>query len=139
MYGRRNFLGLQLGAAKIVTVVAGVGVVAGGSYAFTASNTVAITPVGEAESATVTGYTSTNNVWTLDSADQTKVQQVAFDLSPVTANTQVYGGADNGTTIGWSSLCTQGTITAGSALETCTFGTEPTAAGITKLAISAVN
>jgi len=57
----------------------------------------------------------------------------------VTASTAVYAGADNGSSIQWSGACTQGTITSGSATETCTFASEPTATSITKLAISAAN
>ena len=55
------------------------------------------------------------------------------------SSTVVYAGADNGTTIQWSSACTQGTITSGSATETCTFASEPTSSSITKLAVSAAN
>jgi hypothetical protein len=57
----------------------------------------------------------------------------------VTASTNTYAGSDNGTTISWSNLCTQGTITTGSATETCVFGTEPTASSTTKLAVSSSN
>jgi hypothetical protein len=114
--------------------------VAADSYAFTASNTVTAGPAGEAESSAVTGYTSSNTAWTIDPSNQTEINQVTFDLNPVTSSTQVYAGDDNGTTITWSSLCSQGAITAQSALETCTFsGTEPTVADTDKLAISAVN
>lgn len=139
MYKHRRSFGLQLGTTKVVALLAVATVVAGGSFAFTASNTVAVTPAGESESAAISGYTSTNNVWTLDSADATKIQKVEFDLNPVTANTKVYAGADNSTTIAWSTLCTQGAITAGTAHETCTFGTEPPVDTLSKLAISAVN
>jgi hypothetical protein len=139
MYRHKGSFGLQLGTTKVVALLAVATVVAGGSFAFTASNTVAVTPAGQSESATISGYTSSNNVWTLDSADATKIQKVEFDLNPVTAATKAYAGADNGTTIGWSSLCTQGAITAGTAHETCTFSTEPPVETLTKLAISAVN
>ncbi|HEV8461822.1 MAG TPA: hypothetical protein VGQ38_14060 [Gaiellaceae bacterium] len=134
----RNF-GLRLGTSKALGVLAVAGVVATGSYAFTASNTVAASPVGEAESATISGYTTSNTVWTIDPVDATKIQKVEFDMDTVTAATKTYAGADNGTTIGWSSLCSQGSITAGSAHETCTFSSEPNVADITKLAVSAVN
>ena len=139
MFRNSRHLGLRLSASKALVVVAVAGVVATGSYAFTASNTVAAAPAGEAESSAVSGYSSSNPVWTIDPADQTSIQKVEFDLSTVTANTVVYAGADNGTTIAWSSTCTQGSITAGLAHETCTFGTEPLVAGITKLAVSAGN
>ena len=127
------------GIPRILVVGVVAVVLAGGAYAFTASNTVASAPVGEGESGALSGYTATSVVWTPDAANPTLVQKVAFSLSTVTASTVVYAGADNGTTISWSSACAQGTITAGSATETCTFGTEPTSSGITKLAVSAAN
>ena len=111
----------------------------GGAYAFTASNTGSQASAGMGESTAVSGYNATSVVWTPDSADPTKIQKVAFTLSTVTASTEVYAGADNGTTIGWSGACTQGTITAGAATETCTFSTEPASTTLTKLAVSAAN
>lgn len=133
-FGRRRF---RLSKVLAVLVVA-VGVM-GASYAFTASNTVPnATQAGQGEG-TVSGYTATSVAWTLDAANPNNVQKVAFTLSPVTASTVVYGGSDNGTTITWSNACTQGTISAGSATETCTFATEPTANATAKLAVSASN
>jgi hypothetical protein len=123
----------------VVVVAAAVMALAGGTYAFTASNTVAQSPAGEGESSSVSGYTASSVAWGLDSSNPANVHQVTFSLSTVTASTAVYAGADNGTTIQWSNTCTQGTITAGSATETCVFGTEPTASGTTKLAVSAAN
>ncbi len=127
------------GISKLVVVLVVVGVVAGGAYAFTASNTVGSAPAGEGESSALSGYTATSIAWTLDSASPDKIQKVAFTLSTVTASTVVYGGADNGSTITWSSACVQGAITSGSATETCTFATEPNTAATTKLAVSAAN
>ena len=115
-----------------------VAVVAGGSYAFTASNTVPTTQAGQGEG-TVSGYTATAVVWGLDASNPSNIHQVVFTLNPVTASTVTYAGSDNGTTISYSSACTQGTITSGSATETCIFGTEPTANATTKLAVSAAN
>jgi hypothetical protein len=126
-------------ATKLVVLAAVVGAVSVGSYAFTASNTVAVTPAGEGASSTISGYTSTNNIWTIDATDATKIQKVAFHLSGVTANTTTYAGADNGTTITWSDACVQTNLALGAADETCTFSTQPLVSGTTKLAISAAN
>jgi hypothetical protein len=131
----KNTFGLPRVLALAVVALA----LGGGAYVFTASNTVASAPAGMGESGAVSGYNATNVVWTPDAANPANIQKVAFTLSTVTASTVVYAGADNGTTIGWSGACTQGTITAGSATETCTFATEPPSSGITKLAVSAAN
>ena len=127
------------GLPKVVALVAVAMALGGGAYAFTASNTVSSSPAGQGESSSMSGYTATNVVWTPDSSNPSNIQKVAFSLSTVTAGTLVYAGADNGSTIQWSSVCSQGTITSGSATETCTFSTEPPASGVTKLAVSAAN
>jgi hypothetical protein len=127
------------GLPKVVALAAVALALGGGAYAFTASNTVSQAPAGMGESGTVSGYTASNVVWTPDASNPSNIQKVAFTLNTVTANTLVYAGADNGTSISWSSACTQGTITAGSATETCTFATEPTSSSVTKLAVSAAN
>ncbi len=124
---------------KLLAIAIAAMTVGGGAYAFTASNTVAGNPAGMGEAGTVSGYTATNVVWTPDAANPTKIQKVAFSLNPVTAGTVTYGGTDDGTTISWSSTCVQGTITSGTATETCTFSTEPTSTSVTKLAVSAAN
>jgi hypothetical protein len=128
-----------LGVPRLIVLGAVVLLVAGGSYAFTASNTVSQSPAGEGESSSLSGYTASSVVWSPDAANPANVHQVSFSLSTVTASTSVYAGADNGSTIQWSNTCTQGTISSGSATETCVFGTEPPASGVTKLAVSAAN
>ena len=127
------------GLPKVVALAAVALALGGGAYAFTASNTVSQAPAGFGESGTVSGYTASNVVWTPDSTNPSNLQKVSFTLSTVTASTVVYAGADNGTSIQWSSACTQGAITSGSATETCTFATQPSASSITKLAVSAAN
>ena len=127
------------GAPKILAVAIAALTLGGGAYAFTASNTVSQSPAGMGESSSVSGYTASNVVWTPDSSNPSNIQKVSFTLGTVTASTVVYAGADNGSTISWSSACTQGTITSGSATETCTFATEPGASTVTKLAVSAAN
>jgi hypothetical protein len=132
---KSSFLGIpKIFAVGIVALA-----LSGGAYAFTASNTVGQNPAGMGESGTVTGYTASSVVWTPDSTNPTLITSVSFALSTVTAATVVYGGSDSGSAITWSSACTHGTITAGSATYTCTFSTEPTSASVTKLAVSAAN
>ncbi len=123
---------------NVLVAIALAALIAGGAYVFTASNTVPASQAGEGEG-TVSGYTASAIVWTLDSANPANIQKVAFTLNPVTASSVVYGGADNGTTITWSSACAQGAISSGSATETCTFGTEPSTSATTKLAVSSAN
>ena len=127
------------GLPKVIALAAVALALGGGAYAFTASNTVSQAPAGMGESGSVSGYTASSVVWTPDATNPANIQKVAFTLNTVTANTVVYAGADNGTSIQWSSACTQGTITSGSATETCTFASEPSSSGVTKLAVSAAN
>ena len=97
----RSSFGLSgLGVTRLLLVIAVVGAVTAGSYAFTASNNVTATPAGMGEG-TVSGYTATSVVWTLDPANQANLQKVAFTLNPVTASTVVYAGSDNGSSITW--------------------------------------
>jgi len=135
MIRRKRFLGLPRFFMVGLVVLA----LAGGTYAFTASNTVASGGVAGEGEGSVSGYTATAVSWSLDSSNPANIHQVSFTLNPVTASTVTYAGADNGTTISWSSACAQGTITAGSATETCTFATEPVTSATTKLAVSASN
>jgi hypothetical protein len=129
-----------LSGPRLAILVAIVLALAGGAYVFTASNTIASGgTAGEGESPTMTGYAATAVSWTLDPANPANIQKVSFSLNPVTASTTVYAGSDNGTTITWSGACAQGTVIAGTATETCTFSTEPTANGTVKLAVSAAN
>ena len=129
----------KLRFVRIAAVIAVAGAVAGGSYAFTASNTVGSSPAGYGESSSISGYTATNVAWTLNPTSPDKVQSVSFTLNTVTASTAVYAGADDGTTVQWSNACSQGSITAGAATETCTFATQPTTQGVLKLAVAAAN
>jgi hypothetical protein len=127
------------GISKILTVAVAALALGGGAYAFTASNTVSGNPAGMGESGVMSGYNATNVVWTPDSTNPTNIQKVVFTLSTVQVGTVVYAGADNLSTIGWSSACVQGAVTAGSATETCTFAVEPPSSTLTKLAVSAAN
>ena len=121
--------------ALLLTLAA---LIAGGAYVFTASNTVPASQAGEGEG-TVSGYTASSIVWTLDPVNPANIQKVAFSLNPVTASSVVYAGADNGSTITWSSACVQSGLSGGTATETCTFGTEPSTNATIKLAVASAN
>jgi len=55
--------------------------IAGGAYAFTASNTVPTSNVG-AGSGSVSGYTVTNVHYALDATTPTNIDQLTFNVSP---------------------------------------------------------
>jgi hypothetical protein len=140
MRGKRHLFGLQLGATKVVSVLALAGIVAGGSYAFTASNTVAGGNAGEGESTALTGFTASNTIWTLDTTNPDQIQKVEFDLASVTDNTVVYAGSKpSAGSITWANVCTTTDVTGTTRHYSCTFGTQPTANGTQNLAVSAVN
>jgi hypothetical protein len=60
--------------------------IAGGAYAFTASNTVPTSNVG-AGSGTVSGYTVTNLHYTLNATTPSNIDQLTFSVSPVIPST----------------------------------------------------
>ena len=129
-----------LAAAKLVPVLLVAGVVAAGSYAFTASNSVASAPAGMGESTSFSGYGATSVKWSLDTSNPSTIDHVNFTLNPVTSATTVYAGADNGSTISWTSPCSiVGSISSGSAQYTCSFSSEPSVSATIKLAVSAAN
>jgi len=67
---------------RIAAVVVLTGAVAGGSYAFTASNTVGTSPAGEGESGAISGYTATNVAWTLNPASPDKISRSRSPSAP---------------------------------------------------------
>ena len=69
----------------IVGLVASLAI-AGGAYAFTASNTVPTSNAG-AGSGTVSGYTVTNLHYTLNASTPTNVDSLTFTVSPAIPNT----------------------------------------------------
>lgn len=71
---------------RVVVAGATAATVAGGAYAFTASNTVPNSTAG-AGSATVSGYTVTNLHYSLDAASPTNIDSLTFNVSPVIPNT----------------------------------------------------
>jgi len=76
----------QLPYARVIVTVVAVMAIAGGAYAFTASNTVPNTTVG-AGSGTVSGYTVTNIHYNLDATTPVNVDSLTFTVSPVIPNT----------------------------------------------------
>ncbi len=77
-----SFLGLK----SLIGMVAAVAVVAGGSYAFTASNTVPATQAGQG-TGTVSGFAITSVAYTLNAATPTNIDAVTFTISPSSATT----------------------------------------------------
>ena len=77
-----SFLGLK----GLIGTLAAVAVVAGGSYAFTASNTVPTTQAGQG-TGTVSGYTVSAVGYTLNASTPTNIDAVTFTISPAPATT----------------------------------------------------
>ena len=75
-----------LGLKSLIGTVAAVAVVAGGSYAFTASNTVPTTQAGQG-TGTVSGYTVSSVAYTLNGSTPTNIDAVTFTISPASATT----------------------------------------------------
>ena len=111
----------------IITVLAIA--IAGGVYAYAASNTVPNTTAG-AGSGTISGYTVSSVVYSLNATTPTNLDQVAFTIAPTTASTVKAQLSSGGT---WYT-CTN---TAGSV--TCNTTTpQATAAAATQLTVVAV-
>jgi hypothetical protein len=75
----RSFSRRTIGALVVA------GVLAGGTYAFTASNTVPASTAGSG-SGTISGYTISSIAYTLDSTTPTNLNAVTFTISPTTAS-----------------------------------------------------
>ena len=72
-----------------ITIIAAVGIgllIAGGAYAFTASNTVPSATVGAGTGA-VSGYTITSIHYSLNATTPTNIDSVSFVISPVVPST----------------------------------------------------
>jgi hypothetical protein len=92
------------------------------AYAFTASNTVPTSKAGDGSGA-ISGYSVSSVVYTLDAADPTMIQKVAFTLDAAATSVQasLTGAAPF-----------QSCVVAGLNV-TCTFATEPTVLSVTNL------
>jgi hypothetical protein len=71
---------------RFVVAVVAAGSIAGGAYAFTASNTVPTSTVG-AGAGTVSGYTVTNVHYTLDTTTPANIDSLTFNVSPSVPST----------------------------------------------------
>ena len=87
-----SFLGLK----SLIGTAAAVAVIAGGSYAFTASNTVPTTQAGQG-TGTVSGYTVTSVAYGLNASTPTNIDTVTFTISPASATTVKAQVATGGT------------------------------------------
>jgi hypothetical protein len=122
---------------KIIVAAIVILAVAGGAYAFTASNTVPATTAG-AGSGVVSGYTITNIHYVLDTTTPANIDSMTFSVSPVIPSTSggvvtaqatlSTGGPDNYS-------CT--TNTAGALVTCATTVPQLTAATITGVTIVA--
>ncbi len=101
---------------RILVALLCAGVLAGGTYAYTASNTVAATRAGDG-SAAVTGYAVTNVTYVQSASDPTLLASYSFDLDgtattvrakPVTAQA-IYDTCTNTAGTTWSCPATAGT------------------------------
>ena len=97
------------------------------AYAYAASNTVPATTAGDGQG-TISGYTVTNVVYTLDATNPANISKVAFTLSSAASVVQV---SLTGSTPYQSCTVSGGTNV------TCTFSTEPTVLSATALRVIA--
>jgi hypothetical protein len=72
--------------ARVLITAVAVMAIAGGAYAFTASNTVPNTTVG-AGSGTVSGFTVTNVHYNLNATSPANIDSLSFTVSPVIPST----------------------------------------------------
>jgi len=72
---------IRLSALLALALLVGVAI-----YAFAASNTVPATRAGDGSGA-ISGYTASSVVYTLNSSDPSKIDKVAFTLSPASTTT----------------------------------------------------
>src|SRR3712207_1091882 len=103
-------------AARILVALLCVGALSGGTYAFTASNTVAASRAGDGNAA-ITGYSVSNVTYTRSATDPTLLSSYSFDLDavatevhakPVTAQA-AYDACSNTSGNTWSCPATSGT------------------------------
>lgn len=127
----------KLPLARFLVALVASGVIAGGAYAFTASNTVPTTNVG-AGSGTVSGYTVSNIHYSLDSTSPTDIDSLTFSVSPAIPNTgsgtvEVQAALTSGGPNSYS--CT--TNTAGDTVTCATTSPQLTAATLSSLTVVA--
>lgn len=109
-------------------------VLATATYGFANTNTVPAGQAGEGSGA-ISGYIVSNVVYTLDAADPTAFDSVAFDLDA--AASDVYAGLDDGSGIDWVS-CVSTNAPTDTAFSCNLTGVSVTVAGSTALHVSSV-
>lgn len=114
-----KLLGLKSLLGTAVAVVA----VAGGSYAFTASNTAASTQAGQG-TGTVSGYTVSSVGYTLNASTPSNVDAVTFTISPASATTVKAQLASGGTW--YSCVNTSGSVSCATTSPQMTVATATT-------------
>jgi hypothetical protein len=129
---RRKYRLPALGGPLILAAALGVS-----SYAFTASNTVPDGARAGQGAATITGFTIGAPTYTLLTSDPSKITSFAFTISTVDVSTLVKASLVGTTYI----ACSLGTITAGSATATCSYGSgaEPAVSAATSFSVVAAN
>ena len=115
--------------SRILVVLVAVGVIAGASYAFTASNTVPTTYAGDG-TGTISGYVVSAVAYTLNGTTPTNVDAVAFTLdhAATTVKARVVTGGS------WYSCSNTG----GNNFSCATTSPQATASGVDNLEVVAV-
>ncbi|HUF00689.1 MAG TPA: hypothetical protein VMN99_15650 [Anaerolineales bacterium] len=111
---------------KVLLSVLVVTVIAGSAYAFAAANTVPASAGGYAAT-TVSGYTVTNIVYDLDSADPSIVDAITFDISPTSGSSAAVLAKIQTAAAGAWTNCTLVAGVAPAKSATCTYGALPLA------------
>lgn len=101
---------------KVVLFVLAILVIGGSAYAFAASNTIADSAAGYAGVA-VPGYDVTNIVYDLDATDPTIVDEITFDIAPLSGSAAAVTVMVQTEAAGSWTTCLVASGTA-----TCTFG-----------------
>jgi len=106
---------------KVLLIAVFVIVIAGSAYAFAAANTVPDTTAGSGASV-VGGYTVSNVVYDLDSADPTVVDAITFSISPDSGTEKAVAVFVQTDPAGSWTSCTLVDGTLPAVDVTCTFG-----------------
>ena len=106
---------------KVLLIAVFVLALAGSAYAFAAANTVPDSTAGSGAS-TVGGYTVSNIVYDLDSADPTVVDAITFSISPDSGSEKAVAVFVQTQAAGSWTSCTLADGTLPAVDVTCTFG-----------------
>ena len=113
--------------SKTLGIVLVVGVIAAGTYAFTAANTVDASKAGDGAAA-ITGFDVGEITYSANSLDPTLIDSVSFDLDAAATtvrarfvNETTLAGVTTSTNGPWSALCTTVTGTTVAGTWSCAF------------------